>query len=260
MYSIVDSDEIRIGYSAIITESVILVLSIFLVALFCMVDRSKSPLAHSEYQVLSTQRDQEEFEIVEGEKVPVEKKRASLDELRHEVTPNLVYHPIFNVYKSQPGDRRAASVLHFSAIVLSEFVIIGGMFNPDINKVFDDDGNFLKFSSGQVIFLCIGMVATQLLSACLMYLNSVHDQGATKRLLGMGLSTLAILITSCTSMILSISYPSNYSLYWVICFCCFLVVEIVIFETLLWVVNLKVNKKENAHDLSRNVRVFTSES
>ena len=259
-YSVVESGEVRIGYWAVVTESVMLLLTIFVVALFCMVDKAKSQLVHPDYQVLSTQRDQVEYEIIDGEKVPVEKRRASFNDIRTSETPSILYHPVLNITNSQAGDRRAASVLHFSAVVFAEFVFIGGLFNPQINKVFDEEGNFTEFSIEQVTFLCAGLVITQGLSACLMCLNQVNDIGVTKRFICMGLSSVSIIITAGFSMVLAITYPALYSFYWTICFFGFLVIEVLVFESILWMVNLKVFRREVEKEMSRNVRVFTTES
>lgn len=266
-YKISKTNNTQIGYSAIVTESIMLILSICFVTLFCVVDRSKYSLIpqYAEFHGINSPRGNEEekneYEIVDGEKVSIERKnpvRATFDELRVPVVHILVYHPTFNVCKQQNGERRAASVLHLSAVMFSEFAVVGGMYNPYLHSVFDSEGKFNGFSNEQIFVFVFGMVAVQVFSVALMFLNQVDDSTITKRYIGVGISTFLIAANSVISIILAVSYPSNYSLYWVLSFFCCLALDLSLFQSIYWALNVKVFKRDLA--LTRNIRVFTSDS
>ena len=106
----------------------------------------------------------------------------------------------------------------------------------------------------------IGLVLVQIVSVLLVYLNQVNDFTITKKYLGMTISSIFIVVCSGTSLILAYSYPQKCSLYWVYAYLAVVFGEVAIFQNLYWLIYYKISPKYGDISVTRNMRVFTTES
>ena len=250
-FKVVNSSSTKRGYFSLVTELVLLALTIFAVTLFCVKDKTDGQLLAGPFEVESP-RSKHKFDQDSPNKLP-EKHQKSLE---------ILFHPSLNIFIRQEADRRPASVLYLSSVLFAEFLSIGGMFNNKFNDIFDSDGKFVGFSKAQLTTGCVGILFAQFLSIGVTCLNQANDFSYTKRYLGMAVSTLVIMFGSGIGIVFSLTYPEIYSMYWTFVFGGVALVEMLVVQNVLWLVVSKTFKAKinaNINLRSRNVRVFTSE-
>lgn len=264
-YRIVATASTKRGYSSLIVIGIQLLFTVIGVAAFCIMDKDKPTYLQANFADYDSPRSSGPREE--------EKKEDSPE--RHEESPikvsegeslrvtSIIFHPSLNIFTQQSSDRRSASVLYISAVLFAELISIGGMFNPKFNEIFDADNNFTGFSKVQITTCCVGMLLSQFLSGGILCLNQPGDMTITKRYLGMAVCSLFIVFASGLGIVFSLEYPAIYSFYWMIAYSIIIFIEIVIVQSLLWLVSYKIFKKEveiNVSISTRNLRVFTSDN
>jgi hypothetical protein len=255
-FKVVHSSSTKRGYLSLATEILMLLLTIFTVSFFCIIDKNKTHYLAGAFDLESPRSANKDLDSPDDS--PRKEEIQKLSQI-----PKILYHPTLNVFLSQNSDRRAASSLYFSSVLFAEFLSIGGLFNPKFNEIFDAEENFLSFSKAQITTGCVGLLFSQFLSAGVICLNQPGDSGFTKRYLGMAVSTLVIVFGSGIGIVFSLTYPAIYSFYWTVTFAGVFIVELVVMQNLAWLVLFKVFMKKaesNVSLSSRNMRVFTSDA
>ena len=254
-FKVVNSSSTKRGYFSLVTELVLLFLTIFTVAFFCISDKTRSQLLSGHFEMDSPRSEGKEMEANEDSPTKLPPK--------FQKSPEILFHPSFNMFVQQGADRRPASALYLSSVLFAEFLSIGGMFNNKFNEIFDADGKFVGFSKAQITTGCVGLLFAQFLSIGVTCLNQANDLSYTKRYLGMAVSTLVIVFGSGIGIVFSLTYPAIYSMYWTFTFGLAALIELLVVQSVLWLVVYKTNKRNVEANLtlsSRNIRVFTSEN
>lgn len=263
-YRIVTTTSTKRGYSSLITVSVQLLFTVIGVAVFCFIDKDKLEYLKASFSDYDSPRSS-------GPRQEEEEKKDSPE--RHEDSPikisekeavsisSIIFHPSLNIFIPQSSDRRSASTLYISAVLFAEFISLGGMFNPKFNEIFDSDGKFTGFSKVQITTCCVGMLLSQFLSAGILCLNQPGDTTITKRYLGMAVCSLFIVFASGLGIVFSLDYPAIYSYYWMLTYLPVACIELIVVQSLLWLVSYKIFRKEvEIYAGTRNIRVFTSDN
>ena len=177
-------------------------------------------------------------------------------QLEPEDTAALLFHPSLNLYRPQPGYRRAASVLHLFAVLFAEFCVAGVALNPSVHFTFDRHALFLGITSTQMFISIGGLILVQACSFGLMLLNQVGDLGITKKYLGMCISIVIVVSCFGTTMVLGLAYPYTYTKFWAICFLSYVPVELLVFQNIWWLANYLLFKNKGIAGMLSNTIAF----
>ena len=255
-YRVVSTSSTKSGYSALIVVIAQLIITIGGVAVFCILDKNK--LNYVPAQSIEFESPRASGKLRSNEESP----ESPSEEASNGISA-LIFHPSFNFVINQNADRRPASVLYLSAVLLAEFNSIGGMFNPKFKEIFDADDKFTGFSNAQVTTFCVGIVLSQFLSGGILFLNQPGDYTITKRYLGMAVCALFIVFGSGLGIVLALEYPAIYSFYWMCGYLIVVFLELTIMQSFFWLVSYNIFKKGFGANIglnTRNIRVFTSDA
>ena len=173
-------------------------------------------------------------------------------------TATLLFHPSMNLYRQQPGNRRAASLLHLFAVLFSEFCVLGVGLSPRVHFAFDHHEIFLGITLAQIFISISGLVLVQALSFVLMVLNQVGDLGITKKYLGMCISIVLIVTCYGASVILALASPYAYTKFWALCFLACVPLELLVFQNIWWLVNYLLFHNQGLVSIISNSTFFKS--
>ena len=271
-YRIVRTKSTQRGITALIVDISMIAICLMLTSIFCITDKTKanyiqapfvpdSPESPRNYVPENNPEEEQKKEEFDS-RDPTKKLTvaSSIDSFRSVQIPAILYHPWFNIIASQNGERRAASTLHMFAVLFGEFLAVGALYNPGLYEVFDENDKFRWFGVGQIVVMSIGVVLVQMVSVLLTYLNQVNDFTITKKYLGMTISSILIVFCSGLSLIFAYSYPHKYSLFWVLSFLVVVFFEVSVAQNLLWLVHYNLSSRIVDTSITRNIRVFTTES
>ena len=270
-YRLVKTQNTERGYSALIAEGIMLFICLSSVIILCIVDKEKNNYIQAAFvpdtpdSPRNSDKDVNEIDITKRGSVQspgsVLRSGTGLENYRTVQYPTILYHPWLSIVFRQNGERRAFSVLHLFAVLFTEFLATGLLFNNKIHSVFDENDGFVGFSKAQVIFFVSGLTLAQMLSGLLTNLNQINDFTITKKYSGMGLTAILITFTAGVSLLFAFTYPAKYSFAWTIVFLIVALVDLVVFASIHWLINYKFMKANmDETSISRNMRVFTTET
>ena len=272
MFRVVRATSTEYGVVALAVDISMLAICLILTSIFCITDKSKANYIQAPYTADSPDsprnfipennpeevREKKDFESTDpSKKLTV---ASSIESFKSFQTPAILYHPWFNIFQMQNGERRAASTLHMFTVLFGEFLGVGSLFNPNLYEVFDENDKFRGFSLTQVVLMATLIALVQLVSILLTYLNQVNDFTVTKKYLGMTISSILILFSSGVSLIFAYTYPHKYSLFWVLSYAVVAFIEVSFVQSLFWLVHYKVSGKNFDTNVTRSIRVFTTET
>ena len=265
-YRVIRTKSTEHGVVALVVDITMIALCLILTSLFCIIDKSKGNFIQAPFVPDSVDSprsyNSEPKQSVYESTDPINKLTvaSSIESLKPIKVPVLLYHPWFNIFQSQNGERRAASTFHMFTVLFCEFLAVGLLFNPDLHQIFDENDKFQDFSLIQITLMSSLMIFVQLVSILLTYLNQVDDFTITKKYLAMTISSILIVFSSGLSLIFAYTYPHKYSLFWVLSFAVVVFLEVSVVQNLIWLLNYKASAIRFIASTTRGIRVFTTEA